>query len=167
MIFGFKLFRNPPFFSGCYSLTVVESILQQWKCGKKLTAESNQIHRCDIIVGTFCNVRQGTLQKFLKISIKNSKCAVSNKHIQDGWPGRYENRRGSQIRAKQHPEDPNPDPGTWKSAISSPRRRENQELCHLTAKGQMGFGRKAPNETIVPRRWGMMPEARLTTDPKL
>ena len=50
-----------------------------------------------------CNVRQGTLQKFLKISIKNSKCAVSNKHIQDGRPGRYENRRGSRIKAKRPP----------------------------------------------------------------
>ena len=28
-----------------------------------------------------------------KISMKNSKCVVSNKHIQDGRPGRYENRR--------------------------------------------------------------------------
>ena len=47
-----------------------------------------------------CNVRQSALQKFLKISIKNSKCATSNKHIQDGRPGRYENRRGSKIKAK-------------------------------------------------------------------
>ena len=49
---------------------------------------------------SLCNVRQGTLQKFLKISIKNSKCAVSNKRIQDGRPGRYENRRGSKKRQK-------------------------------------------------------------------
>ena len=112
-----------------------------------------------------CNVKQGTLQKFLKISIKNSKCAVSNKHIQDGRPGRYENRRGSKIKAKEH-QRPHPDPGTWKSEMSSPKRRDNQELCHLTAKRQ-GFGRKVPNETIVPQRWGMMPEAKLTTDPKL
>ena len=55
-----------------------------------------------------CNVRQGTLQKILKISIKNSKCAVSNKHIQDGRPGRYANRRGSKTKAKHHPEDPTP-----------------------------------------------------------
>ena len=53
---------------------------------------------------SLCNVRQGTLQKFLKIPIKNSKCAVSNKNIQDGRPGRYENRRGSKIKAKRpHP----------------------------------------------------------------
>ena len=107
-----------------------------------------------------CNVRQGTLQKFLKISIKNSKCALSNKHIQDGRPGRYENRRGSKkgknpttTQEREYP-------------TSSPRRRENKELCHLTAKRQ-GFGRKMPNETIVPRRWGMMPEARLMTNPEL
>ena len=55
-----------------------------------------------------CNVRQGTLQKFLKISIKNSKYAISNKHIQDGRPGRYENRRGSKIKAKQHQKTPTP-----------------------------------------------------------
>ena len=52
----------------------------------------------------YCNVRHGTLQNFLKISIKNSKCAVSNKHIQDGRPGRYENRRGS----KKRQNDPTP-----------------------------------------------------------
>ena len=34
---------------------------------------------------------------------KNSKCAVSNKHIQDGRPGRYENRRRSKKRQKQTP----------------------------------------------------------------
>ena len=45
-----------------------------------------------------CNVRQSVLLKFLKISIKNSKCAASNKHIQDGRPGRYKNRRGSKKR---------------------------------------------------------------------
>ena len=28
-----------------------------------------------------------------KISMKNSKCAISNKHIQDGRPVRYKNRR--------------------------------------------------------------------------
>ena len=55
-----------------------------------------------------CNVRQSALQKFLKISIKNSKCAVSNKHIQDGRPGRYENRRGSKIKAKHHQKTPPP-----------------------------------------------------------
>ena len=60
------------------------------------------------IVPCICNARQGTLQKFLKISIKNSKCAVSNKHIQDGRPGRYENRRGSKIKAKQHQTPPRP-----------------------------------------------------------
>ena len=54
----------------------------------------------------FCNVKQGMLQKFLKISIKNSKCATSNKHIQDGRPGRYENRRGSKIKAKHHQKTP-------------------------------------------------------------
>ena len=53
-----------------------------------------------------CNVRQETLQKFLKISIKNSKCAISNKHIQDGRPGRYENRRRSKIKAKQRQKTP-------------------------------------------------------------
>ena len=52
------------------------------------------------------NVRQGTLQKFLKISIKNSKCAVSNKHIRDGRSGRYENRTGSKIKAKHHQKTP-------------------------------------------------------------
>ena len=49
------------------------------------------------------------------------------------------------------PTRPHPDPGTWKLEMSSPKRRENQELCHLTAKRQ-GFGRKVPNDTIVPRR---------------
>ena len=98
-----------------------------------------------------CNVRQSALQKFLKISIKNSKCATSNKHIQDGRPGRYENRRGSKIKAKHAQKDPTHHPGTRMSEMSSPRRRENQEFGHLTAKRQ-GFGRKVPNETIVPRR---------------
>ena len=102
-------------------------------------------------VNKFCNVRQKTLQKFLKISIKNSKCAVSNKHIQDGRPSRYENRRGSKIKAKHAQRMPPHHPGTRMSEMSSPRRRENQEFGHLTAKRQ-GFGRKVPNETIVPRR---------------
>ena len=52
----------------------------------------------DLLANYLCNVRQSALQKFLKISIKNSKCATSNKHIQDGRPGRYENRRGSKKR---------------------------------------------------------------------
>ena len=98
-----------------------------------------------------CNVRQSALQKFLKISIKNSKCATSNKHIQDGRPGRYKNRRGSKKKARHAQKDPTHHPGTRMSEMSSPRRRENQEFGHLTAKGQ-GFGRKVPNETIVPRR---------------
>ena len=99
-----------------------------------------------------CNVRQSALQKFLKSSIKNSKCATSNKHIQDGRPGRYENRRGSKKKAKHaQKKDPTHHPGTRMSEMSSPRRRENQEFGHLTAKRQ-GFGRKVPNETIVPRR---------------
>ena len=38
-----------------------------------------------------------------KISVKNSKCAVSNKHIQDGRPGRYGNRRRSEKTQKRHP----------------------------------------------------------------
>ena len=49
------------------------------------------------------NVRQETLQKFLKVSIKTSKCAVSNKHIHDVRLGRYENCRGSKIKAKADP----------------------------------------------------------------
>ena len=69
------------------------------KCITKLKSESPD----------FCNVRQSALLKFLKISIKNSKCAVSNKHIQDGRPGRYENRRGSKIKAK-HPQKTPPPP---------------------------------------------------------
>ena len=48
-----------------------------------------------------CNVRQSALLKFLKISIKNSKCAASNKHIQDGPTGRYENRRGSEKKTEE------------------------------------------------------------------
>ena len=60
------------------------------------------------MVATKMCVRQGTLQKFLRISIKNSKCAVSNKHIQDGRPGGYENRRVSKIKAKQHQKTPTP-----------------------------------------------------------
>ena len=103
------------------------------------------------MIKNLCNVRQSALQKFLKISIKNSKCATSNKHIQDGRPGRYENRRGSKIKAKHAQKDPTHHPGTRMSEMSSPRRRENQEFGHLTAKRQ-GFGRKVPNETIVPRR---------------
>ena len=66
-----------------------------------------------------CNFRQGTLQKFSKTSIKNSKCAVSNKHIQDGRPGRYENRRGSKIKANWPPEDPTPT-----------QERECPRCCH-------------------------------------
>ena len=100
---------------------------------------------------SICNVRQSALQKFLKISIKNSKCATSNKHIQDGRPGRYENRRGSKIKAKRPQKTPTHHPGTRMPEMSSPRRRESQEFCHPTAKRQ-GFGRKVPNETIVPRR---------------
>ena len=52
---------------------------------------------------------------------------------------------------KTPPEDPTHHPGTRMSEMSSPRRRENQEFGHLRAKRQ-GFGRKVPNETIVPRR---------------
>ena len=112
---------------------------------------SRLVSRRFILLRKNCNVRQKTLQKFLKISIKNSKCATSNKHIQDGRPGRYENRRGSKIKAKHHQRMPPHHPGTRMSEMSSPRSRENQEFCHLTAKRQ-GFGRKVPNETIVPRR---------------
>ena len=65
---------------------------------------------------TICNVRQGTLQKVLKISIKNSKCAVSNRHIQDGRPGRYENRRGSKIKEKSTP--------------TTTQERECPKCCH-------------------------------------
>ena len=55
-------------------------------------------------------------------------------------------------KGKTRPEkDPTHHPGTRMSEMSSPRRRENQEFGHLTAKRQ-GFGRKVPNETIVPRR---------------
>ena len=62
-------------------------------------------------------------------------------------------------KGKRRPKkDPTHHPGTRMSEMSSPRRRENQEFGHLTAKRQ-GFGRKVPSETIVPRRWGMMPEA--------
>ena len=39
----------------------------------------------------------------MEISNKSSKCAVSNKHIQDGRPGRYENCRRSKINAKADP----------------------------------------------------------------
>ena len=59
-----------------------------------------------LIIHYQCNVRQGTLQKFVKISIKNSKCAVSNKHIQNGRPDEYENGRGSKIKAKEPPPPP-------------------------------------------------------------
>ena len=39
-----------------------------------------------------------------KISMKNSKCAVSIKHIQDGQPGRYENcRRTKKNVQTDHP----------------------------------------------------------------
>ena len=62
----------------------------------------------------FCKVRQGTLQKFLKIWIKNLKCAVSNKRIQDGRPGRYKNRRGSKIKAKQDGNVP-----SWRHILGS------------------------------------------------
>ena len=54
-------------------------------------------------------------------------------------------------KAKHDQKDPTHHPGTRMSEMSSPRRRENQEFGHLTAKRQ-GFGRKVPNETIVPRR---------------
>ena len=37
-----------------------------------------------------------------KISMKNSKCAISNKHIQDDRPGRYENRRRTKKTYKQN-----------------------------------------------------------------
>ena len=67
-----------------------------------------QPRKPDVFYFKSCNVRQSALQKFLKISIKNSKCATSNKHIQDGRPGRYENRRGSKIKAKHHQKDPPP-----------------------------------------------------------
>ena len=60
------------------------------------------------LIVLYCNVRQSALQKFLKISIKNSKCATSNKHIQDGRPGRYENRRGSKNKGKTPPEKTQP-----------------------------------------------------------
>ena len=61
---------------------------------------------CECTSSFYCNVGQGALQKFLKLSIKNSKSAVSNKHIQDGRPGRYENRRGSKVKAKPRPPPP-------------------------------------------------------------
>ena len=41
-----------------------------------------------------------------KISMKNSKCAVSNKHIQDGRPGRYEKRRRTKKRTNRPPRSP-------------------------------------------------------------
>ena len=68
-----------------------------------LTHECRGLERLIEILGLQCNVRQGTLQKNSKISIKNSKCAVSNKHIQDDEPGRYENRKRSKIKAKADP----------------------------------------------------------------
>ena len=54
-------------------------------------------------------------------------------------------------KSKTPREDPTHHPGMRMSEMLSPRRRENQEFCHLTAKRE-GFGRKVPNETIVPRR---------------
>ena len=50
-----------------------------------------------------CWGQQTTAGEVLKNSIEILKCAVSNKHIQDGRPGRYENRRGSKKRQKQTP----------------------------------------------------------------
>ena len=39
--------------------------------------------------------------------MKNSKCAISNKHIQDGRPGRYENRRRTKKNVQtDYPVDP-------------------------------------------------------------
>ena len=35
--------------------------------------------------------------------MKKSKCAVSNEHIQDGRPGRYENRRTKKKVQTDHP----------------------------------------------------------------
>ena len=151
-----KIGRRDPLVSSGY----VDYLNQSRICGKGVSlgifpSDSLQSQSYEFIeiaqICTYCNVRQSALQKFLKISIKNSKCAVSNKHIQDGRPGRYENRRGSKIKAKHHQKDPTHHPGTRMSEMSSPRRRENQEFGHLTAKRQ-GFGRKVPNETIVPRR---------------
>ena len=77
--------------------------LDHWMVPTKLSTSSLVCRGRQTTARGGCNVRQLMLQKFLKISIKNSKCAVSNKHIQDGRPGRYENRRGSKIKAKAHP----------------------------------------------------------------
>ena len=85
------------------------------------------------------NVRQGTLQKFLKISIKNSKCAISNKHIQDGRPGRYENRRGSKNKGRTEP-----DPARERTA----RHKSIPEIavrCH--------HPRKTSQITAKPEEW--------------
>ena len=38
-----------------------------------------------------------------KVAMKISKCAVSSKHIQDGRPGRYENRRRTKQRTNRSP----------------------------------------------------------------
>ena len=158
MFLGSNMFLGNDFQFRFLKYHVATVSLDHWMVATKMWTSSLVCRGRQTTARGGCNVRQSALQKFLKISIKNSKCAVSNKHIQDGRPGRYENRRGSKIKAKHHQKTRPHHPGTRMSEMSSPRRRENQEFCHLTAKRQ-GFGRKVPNETIVPRRWGMMPEA--------
>ena len=59
----------------------------------------------------FCNVRQKTLQKFVKLSFKMSNCAISkNAQNQDGRPDRYwKLKKRMKESAKT---TPHPHPGT-------------------------------------------------------
>ena len=82
--------------------------LDHWMVATKMWTSSLVCRGRQTTARGGCNVRQSALLKFLKISIKNSKCAASNKHIQDGRPGRYKNRRGSEKRqngARPSPRD--------------------------------------------------------------
>ena len=100
MFLGNNVFLGNDFQFRFLKYHVATVSLDHWMVATKMWTSSLVCRGRQTTARGGCNVRQSALQKFLKISIKNSKCATSNKHIQDGRPGRYENRRGSKIKAK-------------------------------------------------------------------
>ena len=70
-----------------------------------------------------------------KISLKNKKCAISNKSIQIGQPEIH--RKKNEKRNKKAHRVPHPTPMCKRQAEKSPRRRRRQRipvLCHLNPK---------------------------------
>ena len=68
-------------------------------------------------------------------------------------------------KAKQHQRTHPPPRNENVRDVVTQKARESG-IVPSDSKSQ-GFGRKVPNETIVPRGRGKMPEAKLMTNPKL